>query len=418
MNTKLAVSPVINYEDRIMVPTLSPNGTTEFTGDAPPTQLFIGSANGVVVLKRDDPSKPWREEGTSLKGKHIGALINVAGVGLFAGCHHRGGLWRSVDGGREWESIGKNIVASDIFSLANFSNDQGPVLLAGVEPVNLYCSHDRGDSWEEYPSISVQPGGELWSFPPPPHLPHLKSIAIDPFHANTFFGCVEQGALLKTSDAGRSWQELSTMWSTNDRAYRDAHRLIVAPWDPQLLIFASGVGVYRSNNGGASWERADLLEQFITYPDVLVGSVKDRALYVGGPADVPGDWPGGSPTGALCKSLDGGSTWKVLQTGLSQGNFEALTIVNHSNGYELFAGDTSGRVYTSNNAGESWQCIASTAAISKGAHHKLADMSIKLPRWVGSAITALFYQVTRVTMKRAAARRRVEFSNRVNNSHR
>jgi photosystem II stability/assembly factor-like uncharacterized protein len=394
-----------------LVPCLSPNGDTATTLDAPPLYLLVGSSAGVVSLRRDTVAQPWRIETQSLVGKHIGALISTPGGALFAGCHHRGGLFRSIDDGVSWQQIGQQIKGTDIFSLAWLDGVAGPELLAGVEPVSLYRSHDLGESWVEYPSIGSQPGGELWTFPPPPHLPHLKSIAVNPAHRNSFFACVEQGALLKTTDGGASWEELTAMWRSDDKAYRDAHRLLVAPWNHDLLVFASGVGVYISKDAGSSWKRCEHVRQTTKYPDVLIASSSDKAIFVGGPLDVPGDWPGGDPTGTLCRSFDEGESWDTLNIRKEhRANFEALTIVNHPGGYTLFAGDTIGNIFSSENAGDTWKTIATVAAVSKGAHYKLAQMSSQLPRWAGAAVTALFYRVTKITSRRAAKRRRAEFA--------
>jgi photosystem II stability/assembly factor-like uncharacterized protein len=392
-----------------MIACLSPNGATSFTLGAPPTSLLVGSSTGVVRFRRADADQPWRQVGTELAGKHIGALVSAPGGRVFAGSHHGGGLFRSEDDGVSWSRIGEEIVATDIFSLALMESGSGSTLLAGVEPVSLYRSDDWGDTWREEPSISHQPGGELWSFPPPPHLPHLKSITVDPSAPNTFYGCVEQGALLKTENGGRDWVELTTMWRDDDMAYRDAHRLVVAPWNPRQLIFASGVGVYVSQDAGASWIRNAQVSQIAKYPDVLVASPSDRSLFVGGPVDVPGNWPGGNPSGALCRSTDEGSSWRTLGLVAEKANFEALTIVTHPGGYTLFAGDTSGRISASEDAGETWTTIGATSPVSKGAHYKLAEMSVKLPRRAGAMVTRAFYQATRVTSHRAAARRRAEF---------
>ena len=396
-----------------MIPCLSPNGETTIRLDEAPTELLIGTATGVVKLRRDGATSPWREEFLALEGNHVGALINAPGERLFAGCHQKGGIFRSIDKGITWEQVGSGLTASDVFSLVVTAEETTTSIYAGLEPVNLYRSDDFGESWHELPAITMLPGGELWSFPPPPHLPHLKSMTVDPSHPNAFYGCVEQGALLKTIDGGATWVELDSMWRSDDKAYRDAHRLLVTPWDPRTLFFASGVGVYKSSDGGIVWRLCQGLNDRNAYPDVLVASSSDRTIFVGGPVDVPGDWPGGDPTGTICRSNDDGATWIALEVTATRGaNFEALSIVEYPEGYSLFAGDTTGHIYASEDRGDSWSQIAATGAISKGAHFRLAAMSEKLPKFIGKALTYFFNQTTRVTMRRAAARRHAEFANR------
>ncbi len=75
-------------------------------------------------------------------------------------------------------------------------------LLAGTEPVMLFSSTDYGRSWHAHPAIAELAGREKWTFPAPPHAAHLKSIAVHPAQPDIYYACIEQGALLKTSDGG------------------------------------------------------------------------------------------------------------------------------------------------------------------------------------------------------------------------
>ena len=398
-----------------MISCLSPNGQTSFELDRSPDRLLVGSASGVTRLHRTSPSGRWEEEGRSLVGKHIGALINVPGGGIFAGCHAGGGLHRSKDDGLTWEAIGQNIVGTDVFSLAVLEGPGGPVILAGLEPVNLYRSDDLGAHWRELSSIATVPGAEDWTFPPPPHIPHLKSMAVNTAIANSFYACVEQGALLRTDDAGVSWTELNSMWQPDDDVYHDAHRLIVAPWNTQLLFLSSGLGLYRSADGGVSWMRSREIRQYTKYPDILVASTRDKAIFVGGPLDYPVDWFVGSACGTVCRSLDDGLSWSPVDQGLprmGRANLEGMSIIGHPDGYTLFVGNTDGEIFSSEDRAETWQQIASTGAISKGGHHKVAQLSTKLPKWAGAGASFVFDKVTRYTRKRAAAKRKAEFARR------
>lgn len=399
-----------------MITCLSPNGEkTSFDLESPPLELLVGSATGVYRLARDSVGEAWREVGKTLTDKHIGALVNAPGGWLFASCHHPGGVYRSRDGGITWEQVAREVVATDIYSLAVIDTATGPAVLLGIEPVNLFRSDDFGESWVEQPAISTLPGAELWTFPPPPHVPHLKSMAVDRTVPETFYACVEQGALLKTEDAGRSWRELDSMWTAKDPAYRDAHRMVVAPWNPKLLVFAAGIGVYRSTDGGETWEHNAEVEEYISYPDALVASASDRTLYVCGSKDVPGEWLLGSSRGNICRSDDEGRSWVPINQSLEMGrqaNLEGLSVANYPGGYLLFLGDTDGKIFTSDDRGETWTKIATTGPLSKGGHYKVAQMREKLPVWARMSAGLIFTSVMKFTGPRAATKRKAEFANR------
>ena len=75
---------------------------------------------------------------------------------------------------------------------------------AGTEPADLHRSYDLGKTWHELSSLTDVPNTEKWTFPPPPHIAHVKNVIFDPRDASVIYAAVEQGALLKTTDAGAS----------------------------------------------------------------------------------------------------------------------------------------------------------------------------------------------------------------------
>lgn len=304
-----------------------------------------------------------------------------------------------------------------MFSFLSLAGEKGFVVFAGTEPVNLYCSDDLGESWRELPAVRCLPGAETWTFPPPPHIPHVKSMTADPRSSNSFFACIEQGAVLRTTDAGLTWEQISSVWRPGDPIYRDAHRLVVAPWNTNLLFLTTGMGLYRSVDGGVSWARHSELSEELNYPDGMVASPHpDRMLFVTGARDNPLTWlrHGGSHS-PIYRSRDEGRTWEPAQIGLPQAsvaNNEAMAIAAYPGGYTLFIGTTAGDVYASEDQAESWTKIATgLAPISKGGHHLLAHAASRLPRWVRPAAYSAMVKLTRYSAKRAAGKRRREFAN-------
>ena len=47
---------------------------------------------------------------------------------------------------------------------------------------------------------------------------------------------IEQGALLKTTDGGASWRELGSFSKADDEVYKDVHRLLLRPSNPDELF--------------------------------------------------------------------------------------------------------------------------------------------------------------------------------------
>jgi len=89
----------------------------------------------------------------------------------------------------------------------------------------------------------------------------------------------------------------------------------------------------------------------------------------------PGQWRRTHSAGArISRSMDGGRTWEILRNGLPdrlQASIEALCLEAVGDSVSVFAATTSGEVYCSDDAGESWSVIAAgLAPISKDFHYK------------------------------------------------
>ena len=231
---------------------LSPNGHSLTRGEGPATRLLVATVEGVATVRRKTLDAPWSVTGRSLTDCHVGCLAHEPGSGrLFAGAHHNGGLWVSDDGeGTDWRRLTNGIDRSHIYALATRRVGDRATIFAGTSPAALYRSDDLGETWTDVTSIRDVPGTEKWTFPPPPHIPHVKGIVAHPYEPDTLYVLVEQGALLKSVDDGKTWIELAGYARPDDVTYRDVHRLVINPSNPEVFFLATGEGMYRSGDAG------------------------------------------------------------------------------------------------------------------------------------------------------------------------
>lgn len=359
-----------------MVACLSPNGLNVYQGSAEPTSLFVATVEGVALLQRD--ARGWRCRGLRLEGKHISALLfEPERGGLFAGVHG-GGLYRSLDLGETWERRDAGLPEDHVFSLGCARSAES-ILYAGTEPPSLAESRDYGETWAELSALREVPGRERWFFPGPPHVAHTKSIAFDPRDANHMYVAVEQGALLETTDGGRSWTELSGYARPDDPFYHDVHLVVPVPTNPDELFLTTGVGLYHSTDGGRAWERLTASDFRIGYPDHFIVSPLDSDMvFMAGASKDPTTWrTSGTAEGIVMRSRDSGRSWHPPKSGWSpslRANVEAMSIAAFGAGFTLFAGTTDGVVYVSTDAAERWSIAASVPPISKVGHYKLLRM--------------------------------------------
>ncbi len=394
-----------------LIPCLSPNGGTSYRLPARPLRLMVATADGILSLVRSESSGAWRIDRRSLEGKYISAMISVPSGHIFAGIY-RGGIYRSQDGGATWQPAMAGLTIDYVYSLAMAEEPSGVVLYAGTEPVALFRSRDLGDRWEVLLPIGRMPGREKWWFPAPPHAAHTKSLTIDSRDPKRIYAAIEQGALLRTEDGGESWGELDDYARSINPLNRDVHRIVQAPWAPDVLFLANGgVGCFRSTDAGEHWERIPELDREIGYPDCMVASPRDdHTLFVTGARGNPYSWfKSGKAEGSLLRSRDGGKNWEPAKLGLPAGgrtNFEALTIVSSPEGISLFVGDTDGDIFLSEDLGGQWsKIIGGAPPISKSGHHALLRFTSAVPRWMRPVVSSVALRGLRISARVAAVRR-------------
>jgi photosystem II stability/assembly factor-like uncharacterized protein len=357
---------------------LSPNGQQATDGAGPATRLLVATINGVARVERRVADAPWAVTGKALEGKHVSALLLEAGSGkIFAGAHGAEGVWVSDDGtGTTWRRASNGIEQLNIYSLAGRRRGSDVVLFAGAEPASIYRSDDLGASWRDLPALRAVPDTDKWHFPPPPHIAHVKSITIHPTRPHMLYGCVEQGALLASEDDGASWHELDDYSKPDDPTYRDTHRIELHPKFPEIAYLTTGVGTYRSGDGGRHWSALTRRGSRLGYPDFILLDPEDPdILYVAGAEKSPSQWPGdGTANSAVLKSSDGGQSWHELRNGLPdpiESSIEAMGRHVWPGGTMLSIATAKGEVYTSDDGGEHWvPVVQDLAPVSKSVHYR------------------------------------------------
>ncbi len=190
---------------------------------------------------------------------------------LFAGLSTT--LFRSINGGISWELIWGNPDAGGLGITAITSQPDDPnYLLAGGQtgrfaPFALK-SYDMGQAWQKFYQV----------FPPGPVGVGVDNvvfdIAIDPLDQNTFYlGMIAM--ILKTTDGGETWVKVVD-WEDGVGHHI---RISINPDNSQEL-FATGIWLRHSLDGGAMWEKINspLPDQNIFF--ALAVDWEQRVLFV------------------------------------------------------------------------------------------------------------------------------------------
>jgi photosystem II stability/assembly factor-like uncharacterized protein len=349
---------------------LSHGGQTIYSSASPSNDLLVATIDGVIFLNREGYGDPWRVKRRALEGRHIIALVIEPKSKTIFATMHNGGVAASEDFGETWDYRNQGIGSENVYCITCATHGDRVKLYVGTEPAHLYLSEDLGNSWREISSLRTVPSISKWTFPAPPHDAHVKNVAIDPNNGNTIYTCVEQGGLFKSTDGGETWKELQGF---ND----DCHRLLIKPSNSNELILPTGYGFYRSHNGGETWEEITERVSRIGYPDPLVFNPNNENLmFLAGAEADPFHWmETKSANPRIARSRDGGNSWEILGRGMPEhldANFEAMTLEAWDGKCTVYAGNTDGDIYATEDEGENWvKVVEGIPSLSKTIHYTI-----------------------------------------------
>jgi hypothetical protein len=241
--------------------------------------------------------------------------------------------------------------------------DDLDTMYCGVEPAALFVSRDAGASW------SLVRG--LWDHP---HRPRwepgggglcLHTIVLDPLRASRVTVAISTGGVYRTDDGGATWRAMNRgvraefLPDKHPEFGQCVHKVVQHPSRPDRFFLQNHWGLYRSDDGGESWR------------DVANGVPSDFGFAMAAhPHDadsvyiVPIESDGFRCTpGArlrVYRTRNGGRSWQALGRGLPQeGAYE--TVLRDALSTDtlrpagVYFGTRSGKLYASRDEGASWR---------------------------------------------------------------
>ncbi|MBN9670023.1 WD40/YVTN/BNR-like repeat-containing protein [Roseibium aggregatum] len=364
--------------------------------------LLIGTTKGAFLICGGTDRTGWTVRGPFCDGWPINHVIGDGDSGTIwaggGGDWNGAGVWRSTDGGETWEvtRLTKGTLddwAANDPETAKFLNwePQNPpfgdmftqiwslgfahgTLYAGTKPAKFLASQDRGVTFEHLDGLANHPSSDSWN--PGAAGLVLHTIVSDPQDPQKLWIAISAAGVFASEDGGKSWERRNRLSNAaqceghdHPAAPRDGetghcvHNMMRAPGDGDLLYQQNHHGVFRSADGGRSWD--DItggLPSAFGFPLRVHPRHAETLWTVPLNGDTRGRYPPDAAA-AVWKSSDGGRTWQARRHGLPQTAcfFTVLRQAMAGDSRDpagLYFGTNTGSVFASLDEGESWQEIA------------------------------------------------------------
>ena len=307
-------------------------------------RVLVGTRKGAFILTSDAGRDRWEVNGPFFAGWEIyhlkgspadpNRIYASQSTGWFGQM-----IQRSNDGGKTWEPV-DNKFAYDgvpgthqwydgtphpwefkrVWHLEPSLNDPDTVY-AGVEDAALFKTSDGGKSWQELAGLRAVKGN-LWS--PGAGGMCLHTILQDPKNINRMYVAISAAGAFRTDDGGQTWLPINKgLKSPYELPDPDAevghcvHNLAMHPSRPEVLFMQKHWDVMRSDDAGGLWhEVSGNLPSDFGFP-IGVHAHEPETIYV---IPITSDSLHYPPEGKLrvYRSRTGGNDWEALTNGLPQ----------------------------------------------------------------------------------------------------
>ena len=276
-----------------------PRNINDFTVDpVNPKIIFAATGDytgaGGGVYKSEDSGLNWKPASSGLPNETVLAITVVQGTNpiVLAALEH-GGIFASKDAGSSWTSLGVPFSGGGQKLTAFALSKDRKIVFGLVEYLGVVRSDNAGQSWtlinEGLPkqekqalvkSIAVDPtnpqilyagtggfvgqgsgvykttnGGESWTAANKGMLDFvITTVAVDPANNQVVYAGSGKGELLKSSDGGQSWTNLTERLKlVPQKEPREMTGIQIDPGTGQVYVVASNSGVLVSADSGNKW---------------------------------------------------------------------------------------------------------------------------------------------------------------------
>ncbi|RZV70634.1 MAG: glycosyl hydrolase [Flavobacteriaceae bacterium] len=256
------------------------------------------------------------------RGGRSAAVTGVPGKpNLFYFGATGGGVWKTTDGGRTWESMSDGYFGGSIGAISVSKSDPNVIYVGGGEKTV------RGNVSSGYGVWKSVDAGKTWQSSGLKNTRHIPRIAIDPTDHNIVYAGVlgniykptQERGVYKSTDGGKTWRK--TLFANANAGVVD---LLIDPTNPRILYASTwrvqrtpyslssggdGSALWKSTDNGETWKEISKNEGFPTDTLGIIGVTVS-------PLNNDRVWAmvENKEKGGLYRSDDGGKTWKQVNS--------------------------------------------------------------------------------------------------------
>jgi len=271
------------------------------------------------------------------------------------------GVWRSTDRGATFKRTSFPDSGKQIWSFLVDSRDAKRIY-AGASPVDVYRSEDCGASWRRLPNPGVKDRATA------PFAVRVMRMVQHPQRPDEIYAALEVNGVIRTTDGGETWQDCSAdlirlselphlkskiVSDTFAEGMLDGHAIAISPADPDAVVLACRMGLFRSADRGQSWQDMEM-KRFspITYGrDVKVSPQDPKTIYAALSVAAA------SHDGGIYRSRDAGKTWTRFDKVQVHGTIMSVGL-HHTDPNQVYIGARyQGEVFGTQDGGETWAAM-------------------------------------------------------------
>jgi photosystem II stability/assembly factor-like uncharacterized protein len=308
-------------------------------------RVLVGTRKGAFVLTSDGKRDTWEISGPHFTGWEIYHLKgSPADPNRLYASQSSGWfgqqIQRSNDGGKTWEPVGNEFKYTGtpgthlwydgtphpwefarVWHLEPSLTDPDTVY-AGVEDAAIFRTTDGGKSWQELAGLRTHESASKWQ--PGAGGMGVHTIVQDPKHPGRIFIAISAAGVFRSDDAGETWKPMNhglkslyELPDPNAEVGHCVHRIALHPSRPKTLFMQKHWDVMRSDDAGENWhEVSGNLPTDFGFP-IDVHAHEPETIYV---VPIKSDSEHFPPEGKLrvYRSRTGGNEWEALTKGLPQ----------------------------------------------------------------------------------------------------